>query len=1014
MKNTDGSSRWPVRILKWTGLTIAGIIVLGVLALCGVTLWLTPGRLTRIVNEEASRELSADVRAVNVRYTLWSTFPHLCVEMDSLRVRSRNFDSVPAPVRKQLPDSADFLLSTAGIRGGINLLKLIGGQYWLRDVTADSLRVNLVAVNDTLNNYDIVPGSGRSKVPYFRIDGLRLGGVGDVSYRSLATDTRAGISLSGASLEPRGERDEYNLRLLGRISAESDGLAILHEFPVELNGDVHLRFRPFGISTTDYRINLGEVKGRMSMDVDLGGEMRLNNFNYRLDNVTLTDLMRILPPGNYPMLRNLRADVGLDATARLTTPYRFSSTALPSVRVDFRVSDGAVSYLFSDSERCTLSNIGLNGHFVFDGRNPSASYVDIPDMHVEGPGVDLDMNARVTGLTEVPVVDACVRVRGDLGELSRGVAVLRPYGLRGDIDVDAGVRFRMEGKTLYGTLLDVRARSGNLGMNYGGCRVDAAGLDISTSERYADALSRDAVLHYVPLSLDISADMARVSDTGGRAEYGINSLKARGTLSRQGRGRVIRSMDIGITGAGFDMRSEGTHISLGNLDMRLAASRLSAPQKTAPFAAPAKWNADARTLGFAAHTPEYIQVTVPDALRQLMEKWQGRLDVRIESGEAKVSGFPSVNRMRGLDLTATFDSVVVRRVSLSSGDTRGDLSASVSNLRQFLGTPGPSPLYVNLDVALDTVQINQLARAYTDGHPNSAIARGDKEAMAEGNDSTAILLPRNMVADIRATAMQTRYINLHLYDLMTRVRLADGCAEVDTLHISSDFGQAALNLHYDTSDLQDMNMKAHLDIDSVNVVNFFANFRKLLLMMPEMKNLSGMLSADVSGSLDIFPSMYLNVPSLRAEAIVEGRDLKVRQNKFIRQVTRMLMIRDKSDLSIRDMRVHAGVHSNLLEVFPFTFEMCSYKLHLMGLNNFNGDMYYHIGVDDWPLRLPFGINIKGHYHHPVLRFGGKEWHDDNGAGITAGVMDYDRVNVVRMARRYMGEFVHTAATYMGN
>ena len=229
MKNTDESSRWPVRILKWTVLTIAGIIVLGVLALCGVTLWLTPGRLTRIVNEEASRELSADVRAVNVRYTLWSTFPHLCVEMDSLRVRSRNFDSVPASVRKQLPDSADFLLSTAGIRGGINLLKLIGGQYWLRDVTADSLRVNLVAVNDTLNNYDIVPGTGRSKMPYFRIDGLRLGGVGDVSYTSLATGTRAGISLSGASLGPRGERDEYNLRLLGRISAESDGLAILHE-----------------------------------------------------------------------------------------------------------------------------------------------------------------------------------------------------------------------------------------------------------------------------------------------------------------------------------------------------------------------------------------------------------------------------------------------------------------------------------------------------------------------------------------------------------------------------------------------------------------------------------------------------------------------------------------------------------------------------------------------------------------------------------------------------------------
>ena len=47
-------------------------------------------------------------------------------------------------------------------------------------------------------------------------------------------------------------------------------------------------------------------------------------------------------------------------------------------------------------------------------------------------------------------------------------------------------------------------------------------------------------------------------------------------------------------------------------------------------------------------------------------------------------------------------------------------------------------------------------------------------------------------------------------------------------------------------------------------------------------------------------------------------------------------------------------------------------------------------------------------------FSSKHWHDGNGADITSGVMDYNMLNIIRECRRYMGEFVHTAATYEGD
>lgn len=1002
-----------LRLLKWAGVTVLSVVALLIAAICVGTWTLTPERLTRLVNSQASKALNADVRAGNVRFTLWSTFPHLCIEADSLDVRSRNFDSVPATLRRQLPDSADFLLGTGRLRGGINLLRLLHGTIALRDVEVNSMRVNLVAASQTLNNYDIVPGSDRSGIPYVTIDGMKLDGAGFIRYTSLASATRAGVALDGASLMPAGRKDTYHLALSGKVSARSDDLTILDGFPLRLDGNVNVRFKPFGISTDDYRIGLGHVSGCMSMDMDMGNQLKLNNFDYNMQDFTLQDLAGLLPPGDHPVLQRLDADLDLDLGARLTTPYDFASAYLPSIEVDCRVSDGKVGYTFSDNEKYTMRQVGLSGRFVFDGRHPDRSYIDVPDFHASGLGLDVDVAARVTQLTSRPLITARVRGKGDLTEAGRRIAALAPYRLGGELDLDAGVQFSVVDKNVYGTLLDIDAHSRDLAFGYGPCRIRLKGFEATSDERYADALSQGAILNDIPLRVKVTADDARIIDRRDSLDIHAGAVAVDARLGRTGHGAVMRSADIRLTGDEITVSTPQSSARLKDTKVNLLASRMNSPIRAPRFRAPASWSADAATMAFAPHTPEYLHVDVPDALRDIMAMWKTRLDVSVARTDIRDSRIPDRSRIEGLSLTASFDSLHVREFTFASGITRGSASVRVANLRQFLDSRTPAPLVVGLDVALDTVQINELARAYAESHPNSAIARGDTEAMAAGVDTVAMILPRNLYADVRATAMQTRYINLHLYDLMTRVRLADGRADVDTLHISSDFGQAALKFRYDTSDLQRMAMDADLRVYDIDVVRFFQNFPRLLDMMPAMKNLSGTISASLDGGVRLFPKMYAMVPSLHAVANVRGLDLKLHQNRFIRHVTRMLMIPGLDDLHIADIDIRAAVHHNLLEVFPFIFEVSGYRLSLCGLNNFNGNLYYHIGVEDWPLKLPFGVNIKGHYHDPVLRFGGKTWKDRNGAGITAGIQDYDSFNVVRELRRYGGEFIHTAATYRG-
>lgn len=1001
------------RILKWTGITAAALATGFVAVVCIATWWLTPDRLTRIINERASRELNADVHAGNVRFSLWSTFPHLCLEADSLYVRSRNFDTLSPRLRHALPGNADFLLATRHLRGGINLLKLLGGEIWLGDVSVDSLRVNLVALSDSLNNYDIAHGPDRVRMPRLRIGGIHIANRGSIHYTSLVSRTSVHMDLAGASLMPRDGRDRYHLALSGSVSARSDSLDILHDFPLRLDGNVDIRFRPFGISTSDYRVGLGQVEGRLSLDMDLGRNMTLNNFGYRMENFSLQDIAPLLPPGQFTPLRRLDADLDLNLSARLTTPYDFASAYLPSIRVDCSVPDGEVSYTFSDGTRYTMRRVALQGCFVFDGRHPDRSYIDIPDFHAEGLGADVDIAARVTHLTSLPHVSARLQGGADLSAVGRNISDLMPFHPEGNLDIDAAIQFDVAGRTLTGTRLDVSARADRLAFSHDSCFVDMRGFTARSSESLPRVSDGSTSLNDIPLTVSASAQSLRIGLQGGSLDLRDGTLTISSLLCRAGAEPYIRRAGLSLRGDTLRVSAGKTRTAANGVALDMLACRINTPHPDLTFRTPASWHADSVTMASAPHSPQFIHISAPASVRRLMDRWSVGLNLRIAGADVKNPGLPDGSRLDDIDISASTDSLSVRNVTFSSGVTGGHAAVRVGNLRQFLTSPVPAPLPLAIDLDLDTVQINELARAYTLSHPGSAISLDDKVAMAAGTDTVALIIPRNLYADIRATARQTRYINLHLHDLMTHVRLGDGRADVDTLHISSDFGQTALKFTYDTSDLQQMAMKAAMRIYDIDVVSFFNNFHSLLLMMPEMKNLSGNISASIEGDTRIFPKMYVMVPSLRADMRIYGSDLKLHQNRFIRHVTRMLMLPGTDDLHIADMKIHAAVHNNLVEVFPFTFEMSRYRLSLCGLNNFGGDMYYHISVEDWPLRLPFGINIRGHFHKPELRFGGKDWKDRNGALITERIQDYDSFNLVRVMRRYAGEFIHTAAAYRG-
>ncbi len=999
--------------------TVGGLMALIIILLAGATWWLTPTRLTEIVNREASRNLYANVNAHNIRFTLWSSWPHLRVEMDSMTVRSRIFDSLPSSLRSNLPADADFLASSGRFSGGINLLSLLRGEISLHDVEVGSLRLNLVTLNDSLSNFNIVPpDSVKSKIPRFTANRVRLLNPGSIAYRSVADSADARVAIRALSLDrtdnkkilaPSGGSrysDSYTLKILGNVDASVGDLSILRGFPFELGGNVALGFDPFRFATSEYKVNLGTLHGNVDMRMQVGGDSRLEAFSWHLDNFDLMRFLSYIPGFELSTVESIDAPVTVNATARLTSPWRLSSNALPSAEVDFNIVDGDMSYTMSNGRSYVVRHEGAGGRLIFDGVNPSASSFIIPPFRLTGEGMDVTVEAGLTELLGSPVVEASVEGNAMLRRLADAFPFLRPYSLTGDLEAMAMLSGRIpplsqleKGSALAQSdmILNGKIVLRDFAGQFAGKKITASGksLVIDVDGKSQGGNLPDKILLSGAgegLYVDIPSDKLKLS---------LKDIKMAGEMDPSSSGGKIS-----IGSSGLSMVSGDDRINLSGINLDLSASRLSSPLKVKNYAVPSEWMADTASLAFAPHTPQFLKVNLPKEARDFMTRWKAGMHLKINSGNISTPSFPGDNRLKALDVKASFDSIVINSLRLRSRSSAMAMKGSVTNLRQFLNSSTPAPLYIDLDMAMDTVQINQLAGAFLKSKKGAKLnASPDRQE----SDTVALLLPRNLVADIHATALETRYTNLHLYDLATGLQLRDGNLRVEHLRIGADFGHAFLNYDLNTSDIQRIRMRADMGLLDVNVVRFFENFHTLLLMMPQMKNLEGSISAEAKFSLLAFPNMYVNVPSLGADIRIQGDGLTVHQSPFIRHITRMLLIRESGPLHITDMDVHASIHDNLLELYPFTFSVDRYRLKMEGLNNFAGDLYYHIGVEKSPIPFPFGINIEGQFSHPKIRFGGSRWKIKKGEHITASVMEENRINILSEARKFLKEFLRKAA-----
>lgn len=1046
------------KIVLWT---VAGIVLLAAI-LAGVGAWmLTPSRLTGLVNREISKRLNAVVTAHNVRLDLFSTYPIARISIDSLTIACRP-DSVRGADGKIMADARQ-LLRTGAVTARLDVRKLLRKDIDLQYAGVDSMRLNLVRFSPARTNWDILPAKIKPvKDLTFTFDTLSLT-HGAVRFRDMVSDTDASLAIDPeASILPQGS-DSYRSSIPAKTSVCMKGRKYLTDLPLLLEGDTKLTFTPFALSTNDFTVKLGDITGLVTLDMSMNPDIRINAFDWKLSPFGVGELLKLVPASAVPWLSGLRAEAPISGSITLTEPYTVRKGTWPTLTAQVVMPHGSLRYDNPQYGTYSFDDLAVNSIFHLDGAHPAASSLRLKELYIRGEDMDVLAQADVRAIGADPEVHGTLRGDISLTRLGHVLPYLQGFNLRGKVTSDTRISFRMsdinrgrldrmlvEGnanmhglqienvgdvdriaagnmsvkflgkarsatpKAVRGSLFDFDAVVDRFSVLAAGCKAVASSVSLSTTVSDPGTATAANLPNDVPFNITLRAATLSIGDPNDTIRVHLGDAEISSVISA----RMLENMqadlyDVRIKGASLSYSGQGTSLGVSGVDARLRAERSNSIPQTSPFVTPAKWNADSRSLAVLRHSPQMLTVQQSPALTSVMNNWL--LSFRVKGKQASVytDAFPIENHISDLDISANTDTVTIHSLKSRTGSTVAAVSGRVTNLRQFLTSAQPAPLAMSINADVDTLQLNQLAAAYVKGYemkhgPGSFAKLLQNTAITPG-DSVAFMIPRNIEADIRSTVNVMECLNMPATGITANIRAAGGKVELPSFSASTAFMNISGNAGYDTHDIQNIAANVALGMNDLELSRLYTAFPALTEKVPEIKNLTGRFDIAANLSVPLFPTMYVMTPALRAGLHIQADNLYLNQDREIRRISHLMMIHSRDPLHIADLDIRASVFDNMVMLHPFDLNLNRYKLRMAGLNNFNGRMFYHVGVKDWPLMFPFGVNVKGTFSHPEIRLGSSNWKDIDATEISGDIMSGMRLNLAHSLRHYFYILLDRAA-----
>ena len=321
--------RWVRRFFKTIIWSVIAIVLLTLGLLQATISILTPERLTPLVEKALTKSLNADASVKRVELTVWETFPDVTLEIDSLALNSRALSQLSDSVRQKLPANCDSLVSFKYFHGGIKLYALLAGDISLYDIQLHEPMVNLVKVDSTLANYDVVPPSApdtvpdttSTQLPKFIIDKFALIAAKPIRYFSLSDNIDVTANIK--STELKGDNaPKYKIDFQGDVSSPLLSLINRTKTSFIINGGVEWeQANPTKLAINDFIVGFDIVKTNIDGEFDFGDKLAVNKLSVGFDPFKYNDVVARIPKDYTSMLKGISTNAALHVDLELTKPY---------------------------------------------------------------------------------------------------------------------------------------------------------------------------------------------------------------------------------------------------------------------------------------------------------------------------------------------------------------------------------------------------------------------------------------------------------------------------------------------------------------------------------------------------------------------------------------------------------------------------------------------------------------------------------------------------------------------
>ena len=1005
-----------------------------------------------MVNRAASEYLLADVDAKRVELTFWHTFPRLEVTVDSLAIVSRSLREIPDSIRVTLPADADTLLTVNRFSGGINVGELTLGNIALYDVIIDRPRLNLVVASDSIDNFSIIPPSdttstgGSTVIPPLSINRFAI--TGNFPTRFCAPSDSIDFTLMLRDSQMLGhEAPLYSLSISGDAGGNIHPV-LLSTLPFGLDGKVKWsQANPSEIGLENMKVTLGKLQAGFNAGFNFENDPLIHTLTVDIDRMRLADLLEIIPDNYKKGFEGLDTDLSMKLGLRLDKHYRPLTDSIPSVSIDVK----------ADAERLRmgqlyLTRLSLDGSAVIAGDSLDASTIDIRRLKASGRSVDVDLSTTVARPLSNPRLKGRFEGNVNLGSLPASLMDKLPARmtgmLRGETDFNFAVadltpkrfhRVILNGmlaltdfnlSTPDSTVTAYTARTvfrlgSSSRIKYQGVKIDSlltASLTVDTariSGYGAMAAGRDMKIGFAtrnvastldtssvtPLGVTISAALLTATDDSTSTRMLLRDTAVKGAIQRfqsNDKAPLIKAL-VNARTALYADRYNRALLADGHADLTLH------PRVRRAANRPRRSTA-ARADSSAAVSVSANRLHVNDTTASLLRRWTASGNMKARTVRIFTPAFPLRTRVDSMNLDFNTDSVILHPTDLTAGKSSLRIYGTIRNIRGAL-TGRRRPLDINLNASSRHLDVNELTDAALRGAAfitkvedgtagrvaltdDAASLQKSIESQTAEDDRGAFVIPGNITANVRLLADEVVYSDVILNRLTGNLSVYDGALRLDRLAARSPIGNVNFSALLSAPDASDLSFAAGMNVRRMDLNHVMRMIPNLDSIMPMLKDLEGIVNADMALTTSLDSAMNLRLNTLEMALKLSGDSLVLLDSETFATLSKWLMFKNKKRNMIDHMDVEMTVKDSRLNLYPFIFDMDRYKFGVRGGNDMGLNLDYHVSVLKSPLPFKFGINIKGTPDDMKIRVGKARINEKTVASSTS-ISDTVRVNLVK-------------------